>query len=154
MADAAPPDLFVELRLDQDLAHLSLIKGTAESFLSRSGFSEDEIYRIVIAIYEASSNVVEHAYGPGVEGEIALRMEMRGDLMTVEVRDWGASFDLGSVKEIDWDQYLESGKKRGLGIHLMRQVMDDVAYYPARPPTGNLLVMRRKVAPEGAAAPD
>lgn len=147
----ATPELFVELRMDRDLARLSLVKNTAESFLARAGLPDDEIYRSVIGIYEAFSNVVEHAYGEEREGEVVLTMTLADREIVIEIRDWGQSFDISSVKEIEWENYLASGKKRGLGVHLMRQVMDDIQYTPGEE---NVLVMRRKIrdeAPSGEA---
>ena len=143
MAETAP-DLLVELRVERDLAHLGLIKSTTEAFLSRSGLSDEEIYRVVIAVYEACSNVVEHAYGPEREGDLVLTLEQRGKQMKVQVRDWGKSFDLSGIENIDWDAYMDSGKNRGLGVHLMRQVMDKVDYFPDRG-EGNLLVLEREL---------
>ncbi len=134
--------------MQRDLARLSLVKNTTEDFLVRTGLPDDEVYRIVIAVYEAASNVVEHAYGDDSEGEFELALSLADGTMEIQLRDWGKSFDLSSVGEIDWDDYLASGKKRGLGIHLMRQVMDEVEYVPKGGGADfNLLRMRRTIAP-------
>jgi len=148
-----PPELFVELRMDRDLTRLSLVKNTVEAFLVRAGLPEDEIYRSVIGIYEAFSNVVEHAYGESNEGEVVLAMTLRDGKIEIQVRDRGESFDPLSVKEIEWESYLTSGKKRGLGVHLMRQVMDEIEYAPASGGGENVLTMHRTIGAPGKEAP-
>jgi serine/threonine-protein kinase RsbW len=87
------------------------------------------LQQVQLAIHEACTNVVEHAY----EGrkhermQIILTLDDTSRRLTVELRDSGQPFDPSSVAEPD----LEDGQIHGYGLFIMRQVMDEVTYEPS-----------------------
>jgi anti-sigma regulatory factor (Ser/Thr protein kinase) len=86
------------------------------------GFSEEEVADIRLAAGEALGNAVEHGKSPRSSG-FSVRCTFDGDQLVVEVRDNGSGFspfDDVSTPPID--------RERGLGIYLMRRLMDDVSY--------------------------
>ena len=110
----------------------------------KAGFDERALYEIQLAVDEACANVVDHAYQGAEPGDIEVSCRLDGELLTVQVRDWGRGFDLTSVEDPDLDAPLEERSLGGLGLFLVRQVMDDVRY-SADPELGNELMMSKRL---------
>lgn len=80
-----------------------------------------------LAVEEACTNVIEHAYG-GAGGEITVRFEARGADVCISVMDHGQPFDPDAVILPDLDVRLEDRRIGGLGLLLMQRLMDDVRF--------------------------
>src|SRR5690625_4225266 len=93
------------------------------------GFSYDDIEDVKIAISEAASNVVAHAYDDK-EGEVTLGFGIYADRLEVMVADHGGSFDLHEVKEnigpYDSSEPIETLREGGFGLLLINALMDKV----------------------------
>jgi serine/threonine-protein kinase RsbW len=110
----------------------------------RAGFDERALYEIQLAVDEACANVVDHAYQGADPGDIEVSCCLDDQILTVQVRDWGKGFDLTSVEEPDLDAPLEERTLGGLGLFLVRQVMDDVQFR-SDPELGNELTMSKRL---------
>ncbi len=109
----------------------------------RAGFSERDIYSVQLAADEAASNVIEHAYGGTTNGQFVLGCEFQSGRLIITVLDHGKSFDPSKVDEPDLKADLADRKVGGLGIYLMRKLMDEVHYESTA--AGNLLsLIKRK----------
>jgi serine/threonine-protein kinase RsbW len=93
--------------------------------------------QVVTAVGEAFNNVVLHSYEGQDEGIVEIEIQTRPDEISVELRDWGASFDPESVPLPDFDALPESG----LGIFIIRSLMD-IQYTPGKP---NVLVLSKRL---------
>jgi len=105
------------------------------------GLSERETYAISMAVDEACTNVMQHAYGEE-EGPIEITFRREGDDYTVVIRDQGRPFDPSAVPEPDLEAPLEEREIGGLGLFFMRQLMDSVRF-EFDPEQGNVLTMVR-----------
>ncbi|MGE5707672.1 MAG: ATP-binding protein [Bacteroidota bacterium] len=94
------------------------------------GFGEDDLDRIELAVDEACANVVEHAYPEGQVVEDGLHLCLRLDYgkLTIVIADRGVPFDAKSIQNPDMEEYLAEMRIGGLGIYLMRTLMDQVDY--------------------------
>ena len=109
-----------------------------------AGFSEKDIYSIQLAADEAASNVIEHAYEGVSDAFFELTCEFKNDRMTITMLDHGKTFDPSKVDVPDVKADLSDRKIGGLGIYLMRKLMDEVRYESTS--SGNLLTLvKRKV---------
>jgi serine/threonine-protein kinase RsbW len=108
----------------------------------RGGFNEKEVYSIQLAADEAASNIIEHAYNGVANGQIELTCEIRDNAITITMQDHGKSFDPKHVKQPNLKANLSERQIGGLGIYLMRKLMDDVRYKSTT--TGNLLTMIKR----------
>ena len=75
-----------------------------------------------LALTEAVSNSVRHAYGTLGEGQVDIRYELGPDRICVDVIDDGAGFDPEEAPSFDGDELSEGG----LGIAIIRTIADDV----------------------------
>jgi serine/threonine-protein kinase RsbW len=103
-----------------------------------AGFSERDIYAVQLAADEASTNIIQHAYGGEGNEEIEVECEFRSGELTITLRDRGRSFDPTSVPEPNVNKGLDDRKIGGLGMYLIRKIMDEV-YYETAEGGSNLL---------------
>ena len=112
------------------------------------GFSEKEIYSIQLAADEASTNIIEHAYAGIDNGTIEIDCSIADDELKIVMRDNGRAFDPSSVPEPNVKADLSERKIGGLGMYLMRKLMDDVVY-ESFPDAGNTLTMIKRKGAAG-----
>jgi serine/threonine-protein kinase RsbW len=93
-----------------------------------AGFNDADIYAIQLAVDEAATNIIEHAYKDEVSGDIDLKCEPSSDGIKIVLRDYGRPFDPNTLPEPALNVPLEELKPRGLGVFLIRQMMDEVEY--------------------------
>lgn len=109
----------------------------------QGGFSDKDIYNIQLATDEAASNIIEHAY-QSIPGKILeLACGMQGDVITIVLTDYGELFDPSEVPVPDLKADLSDRKIGGLGIFLMRKLMDEIQYKPG-PNQSNVLTMTKR----------
>lgn len=104
---------------------------------------EDTQFAIQLAVDEAVANVIAHAY-TGQPGRIHLCCWTANGDFHVELQDQGRAFDPAAVPPPDLTGPLEERREGGLGLHFMRQVMDEVEFDFS--PTGNRLHMIKRGA--------
>ena len=102
--------------------------------VARGAGIQDErtLFHIELAVDEACTNVVEHAYSGGGQGSIHLYCGL-GELQglphfVVKLRDQGAPFDPASIPTPDIQAHPQNLQVGGLGIHFMRKTMDHVEF--------------------------
>lgn len=108
-----------------------------------SGFSDKDVYNIQLATDEAASNIIEHAYENIANGVMELSCGVRDDIITIILIDHGESFDPSEIPLPDLKADLSDRKIGGLGIFLMRKLMDEV-HYEANSKRGNVLTMSKR----------
>jgi serine/threonine-protein kinase RsbW len=92
------------------------------------GFDEHALYQIELAVDEACANVVDHAYPEGPPGDMEIVCCFGEGALSILVRDWGQGFDPGAVESPDIEAPLADRSLGGLGLFLVRQVMDHVEF--------------------------
>jgi len=93
------------------------------------GFGEEDIYKIELAVDEACTNVIRHAYDPNHRRkDIDIDIAVDGKKMTILVIDHGKGFDPAAVPHPDMKEYLSHYRVGGLGIFLMETLMDEVDF--------------------------
>lgn len=109
----------------------------------KNGFTDKEIYSLQLAADEAASNIIEHAY-EGVSGAtFDVTCAMQDDALVITMRDDGKPFDVSKVKQPDLKADLSERQIGGLGVYLIRKLMDEV-HYESNARTGNLLTMIKR----------
>ena len=88
----------------------------------------ESLSKIDLALEEALANVIMYAYPEGTEGDVTLSMKMDGNAIHMEISDKGVPFNPLQQQEANLDVPLEERKIGGLGIHLIKEIMDSVAY--------------------------
>ncbi len=108
---------------------------------SLQGFSEEDTQFIILAVDEACSNIIRHAYKGRPDGEITLTCTAQGDSIEFMLGDSGETADTSQ-----WPtRSLEEIRPGGLGLHLIHAVMDRVLYRQGE--RGNELVLVKSLRP-------
>jgi anti-sigma regulatory factor (Ser/Thr protein kinase) len=127
-----------ELRLPSDPVFLPVVRGAVERLCAVFGWNESEARSITLAIDEALSNVIRHAYHKRPDGVIELICEEKEKVLEFLVSDTGEAPDPARICARDRD----SQAPGGMGTHIIRDVMDTVDYQ--RTGTANHLVMTKR----------
>ena len=106
--------------------------------------SVEDSFNIRLAIEEAVTNVIMYAYPQTVEGDILLSAREEGDVIVFQLVDSGNEFDPTLQPDADVTSSLEDREIGGLGIFLIRQLMQSVSY--SRIDGKNVLTMIKQLS--------
>jgi len=114
-----------------------------------AGLDTRAVDAVQLAVDEACSNVIEHAYEGQDRGDIECTCNSSDDGLTVIIRDHGRPFDPALVQEPNLNPTLQDEEFTGggLGLYFMRQLMDKVLFEFA-PDSGNVLTLVKRKEPE------
>jgi serine/threonine-protein kinase RsbW len=125
---------------------LSKVRDEVRVMSESVGFSEHESGQIMLAVDEALTNVIRHGYGGPCDKPISVKIDEKTDdgcrVLTFVIRDFGRQVDPTLI----WGRDLEDVRPGGLGVHIIRTVMDEVEY-SAVEGGGMLLVMSKRLEP-------
>lgn len=145
----------VELTITSDASSLQVVRAALKRTAELQGFSADEAHEVTLALDEALANVIKHGYGGPCNMPIHITFEGVDHLdgrpgLRLTVRDHGRQVDPRTICGRDLDDV----RPGGLGVHIMRTVMDEVEW--SCPTDGGMLLRMekyRKAAQPHAAAP-
>jgi anti-sigma regulatory factor (Ser/Thr protein kinase) len=139
----AKPTLVV--KIPSETSHLALVRDLTKKMAEMAGFPPATADRLALAVDEATTNVIEHAYKGAADQEIELRFEDRGAEFRVELIDTGEMVDPRSVPRVDIERFVTERRTGGLGMHLMEKIMDSVTFRRSARRNVCLLVKRKDV---------
>jgi serine phosphatase RsbU (regulator of sigma subunit)/anti-sigma regulatory factor (Ser/Thr protein kinase)/tetratricopeptide (TPR) repeat protein len=118
-----------QLKVPAHIDYLADLREFVTRIGKKHGFSDRVINAFKLAIDEAGTNVMRHAYRDvGGDGFITIRAIVKTNSLTICLIDQGKYFDPKHVKDPDLQRYVDIGKKGGLGIFIMRRLMDEIDY--------------------------
>jgi serine/threonine-protein kinase RsbW len=119
-----------------------MVHQLAKTLAESTGFDSVEAEQIALAVDEAATNVIQHAYGGEAGHEIEIHFDPEGDSLDIVILHEGEALEAVPVPDFDLDKLVAEKRKGGLGLTIMRQMMDKVEHSRAR--TGkNMCVMVR-----------
>ena len=92
------------------------------------GIDDETAKTLNLALEEWVANVINYAYPKGIRGHVEVTADVSDDVLTLVIKDHGVAFDPTQHAEADIDAELEDRPIGGLGIHLVRTIMDTVEY--------------------------
>jgi anti-sigma regulatory factor (Ser/Thr protein kinase) len=136
----------MEARFPGKLESLPQLHEAVARFCGSHDVRPDVAFKIDLALEEVFSNIVRHGYGDGRSHEIAVRLERLRGRVRIQVDDDGRPFDPLQAPEADIAAPLDKRRPGGLGIHLVRRLLDQVRYQ--RRATGNRLILVKRLGAE------
>jgi anti-sigma regulatory factor (Ser/Thr protein kinase) len=133
----------LSLRLDAVLEDLPQIRCFVQESASALGIASGDVPNVVLAVDEAVTNIILHSYA-GHGGPVEIEVTKRLGALVVRLRDKAQPFDPTCVPAPDLTDPVEKRTLGGLGVHLIRQVMDQLIYR-RRVDGGNELTMIKRV---------
>jgi len=122
-----------QLRILSTTENLELARRFVADSARQHGFDQDDIDKITVAVDEACTNIIKHAYkkAPNKEIDIEVRVEepqRSPRKFMIIIEDHGAPFDTTTYHAPDLQKYFKEYRVGGLGIFLMNKLMDEVEY--------------------------
>ncbi|MCP8618084.1 anti-sigma B factor RsbW [Salirhabdus salicampi] len=121
---------FVEMKIPAKPEYVGVARLTTSGIAHRVGFSYDDIEDLKVAVSEAITNAVQHAYDEGEQGEITIGYGLYVNRLEVMVADRGDSFNLKKIKEeigpYSNGEAVEELREGGFGLFLIDALMDKV----------------------------
>ncbi len=117
-----------EITIPAQMSYLVQVRDFIEHIGKKYKFSEKIVNSFKLVVDEACTNIIRHGYRDIKNGEIILKAIVRRLSLTILIVDQGISYDPRSANTPDLAKYVNIGKKGGLGIMMMRKLMDDIQY--------------------------
>jgi serine/threonine-protein kinase RsbW len=133
-----------ERTIDATIANIPVIADSLEEYLAREGVDPAVIPDIELAVDEAVTNIIMHGYR-GEKGTIRVTCSVGPRRVRVVIRDRAPAFNPLTAQEPDISAGLADRVAGGMGIHLIRKVMDAVRYEYSG--TENILTLEKTFAP-------
>jgi len=121
-------DLGLKIKLPAKIENLRRFIDFVSDYAKQNQFSDKRIKEIELATEEALVNISKYAY-PNDIGDIELRCQMQdNNILVIEIIDNGIPFDMNSVSEPDLNSSILNRNVGGLGIHLIKKMVDEINY--------------------------
>jgi serine/threonine-protein kinase RsbW len=135
------------LTVTSELDKLASIADFVADATEAMGMDEDGIYAMQLAVDEACTNVMDYAYGGRGGQPVTVECREEDGKCIVVIRDKGKPFDPSRVRKPDLKSPISKRQAGGLGIYLMRKLMDDVRFhFDAK--AGNELTLIKGIKPQ------
>jgi len=132
--------------LKSKLSELDRLCLNCEEIGQSIGVSDKSVFELNLALDELFTNIISYGFQDNHEHIIKIRITVEGDQLQMRIEDDGVPFNPLESKTPDFQCGIEECKIGGLGIHLIKKLMDDVQYQ--RVADKNILVLRRKIREE------
>jgi anti-sigma regulatory factor (Ser/Thr protein kinase) len=132
-----------QLTLHNDVQQIELLADYIDSIADAAGIDPSLTMSLNLALEEAVTNVIMYAYPEGTDGTVDIITEVNDGLLTFIIKDSGKAFDPTQKEDADVTLSAEERSIGGLGIFLVRQIMDSVDYQ--RIDNQNILTLKKKL---------
>lgn len=116
------------LSVEASTEHLAEVRDFVASHAENIGLNQKMISEIRLAVDEAYTNIIKHAYGNNSAETVDIEIGSDDDQLWITLIDSGKSFDPESYREPDLMKRIKEKKRGGMGVYLIRKVMDQVQY--------------------------
>ncbi len=152
MGEAGSADL-LNLTIPGELRELAAVRRAVRACACAFGFSEEQAAHICLAVDEALVNVIMHGYGGPTAEKIELSIRPVGSQgqcgLRIRIRDYGRRVEPSTIK----GRNLDDVRPGGVGVHIIRSIMDEVCFTQAED-RGMILQMVKRLPQEVAPDPE
>ena len=131
------------LTLSNNIEEIPLLAEFVESICEQAGLDMGITMNVNLAMEEAVVNVMNYAYPLGTQGKIVIEAMADDQRVKFVIVDQGAPFDPTTKEDVDTTLSIDDRPTGGLGIHLIRQIMDTINY--ERKGKNNVLTLCKKL---------
>lgn len=120
------------IEVDAQTRNLAAVREFLHAAIRRSALPKREANKVVLAVDEAIANTIRHGNAGNGGGRVEVEVDASEDQFTVRVRDSGRVYDIArkaeETLEMNLQAHIAAGHRHGLGLFIMRRVMDEVRY--------------------------
>jgi serine/threonine-protein kinase RsbW len=136
-----------EFNFSGDFKNLEKIRKLIKEYAINSGFTEDESDKIALAVDEACTNLIRYSFNFDKKHKITISVNNDEKYFIVNIVDVGKPFNPLDVPKPNMKEYLQNYKRGGLGIFLIRSIMDEIEYIPSNHNNPhNTLILKKLLA--------
>jgi len=117
-----------KLEIPSITENLQMIREFVLKIAAKTGFNEETQEQIALAVDEACTNVIKHAHHHDARRLMDIQIQTDANKMKITITDKGRGFDITKLKDPDVEQFIRESKHGGLGIYLIKTLMDEVDY--------------------------
>ena len=141
MTSTPKSEELLEHRFPASSEQLCHVRQLVRDVLHAQGCGSDYVDTTVLAVDEATCNIMRHGYCGNTSGDIILQIGRSGDILTFRLIDYSPPVETCKVKSRDLDEV----RPGGLGVYLIQRIMDTMQFEEPPEGAGNMLVMTRKL---------
>jgi len=129
-----------------DYTELYRIREFVMDRAEKFGFSTEDASKVGLAVDEACTNIIRHSFKFDKSKKFCVQVDTNSNFFIINISDNGIPFNPMSVPEVDMNDYRKQLKRGGLGIHIIRNVMDEIEYIPSSGGDSmNLLTLKKSL---------
>ena len=132
-------------KLKNSLTELDSLFQHIERFGKMVGLPKKQVFQINLALDELFTNIVSYGYTDGNEHWIDFRLSFDNDAVIIYIEDKGVPFDPVAAPTSGSVPPLENCKIGGLGLHIVKKMMDEIAY--ERKGNKNVITIKKQIQP-------
>lgn len=116
------------LSVEASTEHLSEVREFVATHAQNTGLKAKQIDEIQLAVDEAYTNIIKHAYKNSPKKKVNIEIGSDSSQVWITLIDEGNSFDPTTYSEPDIMQRIKQKKRGGMGVYLIKKLMDQVQY--------------------------
>jgi serine/threonine-protein kinase RsbW len=116
------------MRVQASTEHLAEVRNFVAKHAKSFGFKKQDVADIRLAVDEAYTNIIKHAYKHDANRLVDIKLGYNSNEFWVSLLDSGKTFDPSSYTEPDVREKIRQKKRGGVGVYLIKKLMDDVEY--------------------------
>ena len=116
------------LKIPSITENLQMIREFVLKIAAKAGFNEETQEQIALAVDEACTNVIKHAHHHDARRLMDIQIQTDTNKMKIIITDKGRGFDITKLKDPNVKQFIKESRHGGLGIYLIKTLMDEVDY--------------------------
>lgn len=117
-----------KLKIPSITKNLQMVREFVLKIAAQTGFNEETQEQIALAVDEACTNVIKHAHHHDARKLMDIQIRTDANKMKIIITDRGRGFDITKLKDPDVEQFIKESRHSGLGIYLIKTLMDEVEY--------------------------
>lgn len=117
-----------KLKIPSITENLQMIREFVLKIAAKTGFNEETQEQIALAVDEACTNVIKHAHHHDARRLMDIQIQTDENKMKITITDKGRGFDITKLKDPDIEKFIKESRHGGLGIYLIKTLMDEVDY--------------------------
>lgn len=116
------------MSVEASTKHLAKVRNFVAKHATECGFKKQDVADIRLAVDEAYTNIIKHSYKYDENKSVDIELGYNGNEFWVSLLDTGEAFDPSNYSEPDVRQQIKNKKRGGVGVYLIKKLMDDVRY--------------------------
>lgn len=116
------------MSVEASTKHLAKVRNFVAKHATEYGFKKQDVADIRLAVDEAYTNIIKHSYKYDDKKSVDIELGFENGEFWISLFDIGESFDPSNYSEPDVRRQIKNKKRGGVGVYLIKKLMDDVEY--------------------------